>query len=90
MTAAAVLRGFIHRSSGIRMAFRNNAMAGFTRNAIRLWLTRGLIISSRMTIKAVIWTAYIGDIISSLDRNKKSVEAIDQAFAQSPYLKKVL
>jgi Domain of unknown function (DUF4136) len=36
----------------------------------------------------VVWTAYIGDVISSLDRNKKSSEAIDQAFVQSPYIRK--
>ncbi|HCR53097.1 MAG TPA: hypothetical protein DIW27_01680 [Cytophagales bacterium] len=36
----------------------------------------------------VIWTSYIGDIVSSVDPYKKSVEAVEQAFVQSPNLKK--
>ena len=35
----------------------------------------------------VIWTAHIGDLINSFDPEDKVVEAIDQAFAQSDYLK---
>jgi hypothetical protein len=35
----------------------------------------------------VIWAANIGDIINSYDPKKKVDEAIDQAFAQSEYLK---
>jgi hypothetical protein len=34
----------------------------------------------------VIWTANIGDLISSVDQNRKVLEAITQAFQQSPYL----
>ena len=34
----------------------------------------------------VIWNAYLGDVFSSIDRNQQSLDAIDQAFAQSPYL----
>jgi hypothetical protein len=36
----------------------------------------------------VIWTANIGDLISSVDQNRKVLEAITQAFQQSPYLTK--
>ncbi|HWA33626.1 MAG TPA: DUF4136 domain-containing protein [Cyclobacteriaceae bacterium] len=36
----------------------------------------------------VVWTAYIGDVISSVDRNTKTKEAIDQAFRQSAYFRK--
>jgi len=36
----------------------------------------------------VIWTAYIGDVISSIDRTAKTREAINQAFSQSPYFNK--
>jgi Domain of unknown function (DUF4136) len=36
----------------------------------------------------VIWTAYMGDIINAVDREKQSVEAIDQAFIQSSYIQK--
>ena len=36
----------------------------------------------------VIWTAYMGDIINTVDRLQQSVDAIDQAFVQSPYLTK--
>jgi hypothetical protein len=35
----------------------------------------------------VIWAANIGDLINTYDRDSKVVEAIDQAFAQSEYLK---
>jgi hypothetical protein len=38
----------------------------------------------------VIWTAYMGDIINAVDREKQSVEAIDQAFVQSSYIQKQL
>jgi len=34
----------------------------------------------------VIWKAYIGDLLQSVDPVQKVLEAIDQAFAQSPYL----
>jgi hypothetical protein len=36
----------------------------------------------------VVWTANIGDLITSVDQDAKVLEAIDQAFVQSPYLKK--
>jgi len=36
----------------------------------------------------VIWTAYMGDIINAVDREKQSVEAVDQAFVQSSYIQK--
>jgi Domain of unknown function (DUF4136) len=36
----------------------------------------------------VVWTAYIGDVLSSVDPFQKSVEAVTQAFDQSPYLSK--
>lgn len=36
----------------------------------------------------VIWSANIGDLISSVDQNRKVLEAITQAFEQSPYLTK--
>jgi hypothetical protein len=36
----------------------------------------------------IIWSAYIGDLNATLDLKGKTLEAIDQAFAQSPYLKK--
>lgn len=36
----------------------------------------------------VIWTANLGDLITSVDQNAKVLEAINQAFVQSPYLKK--
>jgi len=36
----------------------------------------------------VVWTANIGDLITSVDQTGKVLEAIDQAFVQSPYLKK--
>jgi len=35
----------------------------------------------------VIWTAYIGDLYSTLDQIGESEQAITQAFLQSPYLK---
>lgn len=34
----------------------------------------------------VIWNSYMGDVFSSIDRNKQTLEAIDQAFTQSPYV----
>lgn len=34
----------------------------------------------------VVWTAYMGDVYSTLDLEKQAVEAIQQAFIQSPYL----
>jgi len=34
----------------------------------------------------VIWSAYLGDVINSLDYEQQSVDAIHQAFLQSPYL----
>lgn len=34
----------------------------------------------------VVWAAYMGDIITSIDQDVKIVEAIDQAFRQSNYL----
>jgi hypothetical protein len=36
----------------------------------------------------VVWTANIGDLITSVDQNVKVLEAINQAFVQSPYLRK--
>lgn len=36
----------------------------------------------------VIWSAYIGDLLSSVDRKVKLLEAVDQAFEQSPYFSK--
>jgi len=36
----------------------------------------------------VLWTAYIGDLSKSVDREQKVLEAIRQAFEQSPYLRK--
>ena len=36
----------------------------------------------------VIWNAYMGDVFSSLDLKQQSLDAIDQAFVQSPYLVK--
>ena len=35
----------------------------------------------------VIWKAYIGDLVKSVNPDSKVLEAIDQAFEQSPYLK---
>ena len=37
---------------------------------------------------SVIWISYIGDIVSSVDPFQKSIEAIDQAFVQSPVIGK--
>jgi hypothetical protein len=34
----------------------------------------------------VIWNAYMGDVINSLDLEQQSVDAIHQAFLQSPYI----
>ena len=34
----------------------------------------------------IVWTAQMGDIISTVDRIQQSKDAIDQAFVQSPYL----
>lgn len=36
----------------------------------------------------VVWNAYMGDVINSVDYEQQSVDAIDQAFEQSPYLAK--
>jgi Domain of unknown function (DUF4136) len=36
----------------------------------------------------VIWSAYMGDVYSTIDLIKQSEHAIDQAFVQSPYLGK--
>lgn len=36
----------------------------------------------------VIWSAYMGDVYSTINLLKQSEEAIDQAFVQSPYLGK--
>ena len=36
----------------------------------------------------IIWSAYIGDLNATLDLKGKTLEAIETAFAQSPYLKK--
>lgn len=33
-----------------------------------------------------VWNAYMGDVYSTIDLIKQSEEALDQAFAQSPYL----
>jgi hypothetical protein len=34
----------------------------------------------------VVWTAYMGDVYSTLDLEQQAVDAIQQAFTQSPYL----
>lgn len=36
----------------------------------------------------VIWSAYIGDLLTSVDRDTKIIEALNQAFVQSPYFSK--
>jgi hypothetical protein len=36
----------------------------------------------------VIWSAYMGDVYSTIDLTEQSIEAIDQAFIQSNYLVK--
>jgi hypothetical protein len=36
----------------------------------------------------VIWTAFVGDLAATLDLKGKSLEAVDQAFEQSPYISK--
>jgi hypothetical protein len=36
----------------------------------------------------VVWNAYMGDVFSSLDLKQQSLDAVDQAFVQSPYLLK--
>jgi hypothetical protein len=36
----------------------------------------------------VIWSAYIGDILTTYDRKNKILYAVDQAFEQSPYFSK--
>ena len=36
----------------------------------------------------VLWSAYMGDVYSTIDLIKQSEDAIDQAFAQSPYIGK--
>lgn len=36
----------------------------------------------------VVWNAYMGDVINSVDYEQQSVDAIHQAFEQSPYLKR--
>ncbi len=36
----------------------------------------------------IIWKAFIGDIYTSIDPKTKTLEAVDQAFAQSPYIQK--
>lgn len=33
----------------------------------------------------VVWSAYLGDLISAVDRQNQALEGIDQAFTQSPY-----
>lgn len=42
-------------------------------------------ITPENTVK-VIWSAYMGDVYSTIELIKQSTEAIDQAFVQSPYL----
>ncbi|GIV37991.1 MAG: hypothetical protein KatS3mg032_2370 [Cyclobacteriaceae bacterium] len=36
----------------------------------------------------IIWKAFIGDIYTSVDQKTKTLEAVDQAFAQSTYIRK--
>jgi len=36
----------------------------------------------------VIWSAYIGDLLTTFDRKNKILYAVDQAFEQSPYFSK--
>jgi len=42
-------------------------------------------ITAENTVKSI-WSAYMGDIYSTIDLIRQSEEAIDQAFTQSPYL----
>lgn len=36
----------------------------------------------------VVWTTYMGDLYKAVDRRQQSLDGIDQAFVQSPYLDK--
>lgn len=36
----------------------------------------------------VVWRAYIGDLLATLDLTGSTMEAVDRAFKQSPYIKK--
>lgn len=36
----------------------------------------------------VVWSAYIGDILTTIDRKNKILQAVSQAFEQSPYFSK--
>jgi hypothetical protein len=36
----------------------------------------------------VVWSAYIGDLLTTVDRKNKILYAVDQAFEQSPYFSK--
>jgi len=36
----------------------------------------------------IIWSAYIGDLNATVDLKGKTLEAVAQAFEQSPYIKK--
>lgn len=36
----------------------------------------------------VVWRAYIGDLLATLDLTGSTIEAVDRAFEQSPYIKK--
>lgn len=38
----------------------------------------------------ILWNAYMGDIYGTLDLAEQSIDAIDQAFAQSPYIGRAL
>lgn len=44
-------------------------------------------ITPQNTVK-VIWDAYLGDVFSSVDLHQQTLDGIDQAFLQSPYLVK--
>jgi Domain of unknown function (DUF4136) len=41
--------------------------------------------TAQNTVK-VIWDAYLGDVFSSVDLSQQTLDGIDQAFLQSPYL----
>ncbi|HRI78619.1 MAG TPA: DUF4136 domain-containing protein [Cyclobacteriaceae bacterium] len=36
----------------------------------------------------LLWTAYIGDLINTVDINSRTISAVDDSFAQSKYIKK--
>jgi hypothetical protein len=36
----------------------------------------------------LLWTAYIGDLINTVDINARTLSGVDDAFTQSKYIKK--